>query len=195
MKAVLMSIHPEYCEKIFNGEKTLEIRRTVPKLAPPFKVYVYCTKDPKKLLWAAPRYFYCDDRAHNGFDKSLNGKVIGEFICKSVVRWPVYGAPGWHEKAPWYDVGIENLKNACLSMRQLLAYGKGSDLYALTVSSLRLYSTPKELNRFIRPCPKNLMCEECDHFFELADKCGNPYLRLKRPPQSWCYVENWHFDN
>ena len=44
MKAVLMSIHPKWCEKIFNGEKTIEVRKTAPKLETPFKVYVYQTK-------------------------------------------------------------------------------------------------------------------------------------------------------
>lgn len=30
MKAILMSIRPEWCEKIFNGEKTIEVRKTAP---------------------------------------------------------------------------------------------------------------------------------------------------------------------
>ena len=42
-KAVLLSIRPEWCEKILGGEKTVEIRKTRPKLEPPFKCYIYCT--------------------------------------------------------------------------------------------------------------------------------------------------------
>ena len=42
-KAVLLSIRPEWCEKILSGEKTVEIRKTRPKLEPPFKCYIYCT--------------------------------------------------------------------------------------------------------------------------------------------------------
>ena len=42
-KAVLISIRPEWVEKIARGEKTLELRKTEPKLETPFKVYIYCT--------------------------------------------------------------------------------------------------------------------------------------------------------
>lgn len=42
-KAVLISIQPKWCELIANGEKTIEVRKTKPKLKPPFKCYIYCT--------------------------------------------------------------------------------------------------------------------------------------------------------
>ena len=42
-KAVLISIRPDWVEKILSGEKTLEVRKTRPKLEAPFKVYIYCT--------------------------------------------------------------------------------------------------------------------------------------------------------
>ena len=45
-KAVLISIRPTWCELIANGEKTIEVRKTRPKLDTPFKCYIYCTKDP-----------------------------------------------------------------------------------------------------------------------------------------------------
>ena len=31
MKSILISIRPEYAGKILNGEKTIEIRKTIPK--------------------------------------------------------------------------------------------------------------------------------------------------------------------
>lgn len=37
MKAVMISIRPKWCEKIANGEKTIEVRKTRPKLETPFK--------------------------------------------------------------------------------------------------------------------------------------------------------------
>lgn len=42
-KAVLVSIRPKWCEKIVNGEKTIEVRKTRPKLETPFKCYIYET--------------------------------------------------------------------------------------------------------------------------------------------------------
>lgn len=50
MKAILMSIQPKWCEKIVNGEKTIEVRKTRPKLEPPFKCYIYCTKGKEVLI-------------------------------------------------------------------------------------------------------------------------------------------------
>ena len=44
-KAVLISIRPEWCQKIASGEKTIEVRKNRPKLAQPFKCYIYCTRD------------------------------------------------------------------------------------------------------------------------------------------------------
>ena len=43
MKALLLSIQPVWCSKIVLKEKTVEVRKTRPKLKPPFKCYIYCT--------------------------------------------------------------------------------------------------------------------------------------------------------
>ena len=59
MKAVLISIRPEWCEKIVTGQKTIEVRKTRPKMNPPFKCYIY---------------------------KCGNGKVIGEFLCDEIIN-------------------------------------------------------------------------------------------------------------
>lgn len=58
-KAVLISIRPEWCEKIMSGRKTVEVRKTRPKMNPPFKCYIY---------------------------KCGNGKVIGEFLCDEIIN-------------------------------------------------------------------------------------------------------------
>ena len=42
-KAVMLSIRPKWCEKIASGKKTIEVRKTRPKLETPFKCYIYCT--------------------------------------------------------------------------------------------------------------------------------------------------------
>ena len=63
-KAVLLSIRPEWCEKIINGRKTIEVRKTRPKMDTPFKCYIY---------------------------KCGNGKVIGEFLCDQIIEDRTYG--------------------------------------------------------------------------------------------------------
>lgn len=101
MKAVLLSIRPNWCEKIFNGEKTIEVRKNAPKLETPFKVYVYCTA-PKER-WSVGHQIFFNDTLYTlptgelklgdalelradwlgKYDENnfLNGKVIGSFVC------------------------------------------------------------------------------------------------------------------
>lgn len=179
-KAVLMSIKPYYCEMIFRGEKTIEIRKRAPKLKPPFKLYVYCTNDPDITLMAG--------------GPPLNGFVIGEFVCDSISHWPLYGQNCGPDKQLWYDIQPEIWHKACLTYGELLEYGAGGPLYGLHISRPRLYLKPKELSRFMRPCPKDLYCESCAMFSENRGRCFNAALQITRPPQSWCYVEEWYFN-
>lgn len=78
-KAVMISIRPKWCEKICNGEKTIEVRKTRPKLETPFKCYIYCTlpKYPHEDFIATD---YPNPQFYGG------GKVIGEFICDRVYK-------------------------------------------------------------------------------------------------------------
>jgi hypothetical protein len=59
MKAVLISIKPKWCDLIRRGRKTVEVRKTCPKLEVPFKVYIYETMDGGRG----------------------SGLVFGEFVC------------------------------------------------------------------------------------------------------------------
>ena len=63
-KAVLISIRPGWCQKIMAGRKTIEVRKTRPKMDTPFKCYIY---------------------------KCGNGKVIGEFLCDEIIEDRTYG--------------------------------------------------------------------------------------------------------
>ena len=63
-KAVLISIRPMWSQKIMSGQKTVEVRKTRPKMNPPFKCYIY---------------------------KCGNGKVIGEFLCDEIIEDRTYG--------------------------------------------------------------------------------------------------------
>ena len=41
MKSVFLSIQPKWCELIESGRKTIEVRKTKPKIETPFKCYIY----------------------------------------------------------------------------------------------------------------------------------------------------------
>lgn len=174
-KAVLMSIKPQFCEMIFRGEKTIEICKRAPKLKPPFKVYVYCTNDPYRTLMDGSR--------------PLNGFVIGEFVCREI-------SPIYFEASDPAQLKPLSIPGTGLTDVEIMDYlGNGVPGYGLHISRPRFYLKPKELSRFIRPCPKDLICEECESYFEIEGRCCAAALQITRPPQSWCYVEEWDFQN
>lgn len=121
MIAVLISIRPKWCEKIINGQKTIEVRKTRPKMDTPFKCYIYCTKPEEKLLTimkdgdenygetyhGKPVFIKTEKAPTTGlWDKRQ--KVIGEFLCDEISNITF----GWH------------------------------------ISNLRIYDTPRELREF-----------------------------------------------
>lgn len=169
MKAVLISIRPEWCSKIASGEKAIEVRKTRPKLPPPFKVYIYCTKGTKKQFWTGPRYSYVDDHSHNPFDKCGSGKVIGEFLCNLIIEDHTFG----HNERLY--------RAACMSAVDAAAYAIQSPMYGWHISNLKIYDAPRELTSFVKPLGLEKVQPYTWHV--------NKERYLKRAPQSWRYVE------
>lgn len=175
-KAVLISIRPEWVEKILSGEKTLELRKTEPKLETPFKVYIYCTNQKNTILWNARSYIYVDDHNHNAFDRCWNGSVVGEFVCDKIgVIWG-----GGYLKMP-----ESAFAGSCLNMYQIDTYLDGKDGHFWHISKLEIYDTPKKLSKFSRPF-ENCIGKVCDEYGCAYCENGG---HIKRPPQSWFYVE------
>lgn len=172
MKSVLISIKPKWCELIANGKKTIEIRKTRPKLEAPFKCYIYCTKDKGISFWTGKRYAYADDRSHNLFDVCGNGKVIGEFVCDEI-----------------YDCRDINGDDACITVAEWLKYTKGhkGKVYGWHISNIVIYDKPKELSEFGKPviCHRGIQKDNCNGCWD---------CEIKRPPQSWCYCEELEND-
>ena len=187
-KAVLFSIKPKYCELITSCKKTIEVRKTKPKLDTPFKCYIYCTKDKGISFWTGKRYAYADDRSHNLFDVCGNGKVIGEFVCDEIIEIlpdnEIYGI---------YDISDDEVIASCLVNGDLWNYGRGKTLYGFHISDLVIYDKPKDLDEFMAFGKSNCDCKNCDNcwYMDIDGVCDikDRYQPLFRPPQSWCYVE------
>lgn len=174
MKTILMSIHPEYCYKIFDTkEKIIEIRKTCPE--PPFKVLTYMTCDlrgvPGVSEWFHPNF---------GKYRSLRGNVIGEFIVEKAEKFCCCHVPYQNKDNLGYENFIGNgvyrdiedpnkgmvferydryldtmLNNADfnrigLSPQQLYDYlgGYGKKGYAWHIIAPKLYDEPKEIGEF-----------------------------------------------
>ena len=187
-KAVLLSIQPRWCGLIASGKKTIEVRKTRPKIETPFKVYIYCTNDKKNHFWTGKRYSYADERSHNAFDKDGNGKVIGEFICDAIIS---------HCEMANADIAEQR---GCIRREQLFEYANGAELYGWHISDLKIYNNPKELSHFVRICPEwgkealTDKCYACEHCYRnneaYATECDcEGEIHIKQAPQSWCYVE------
>ena len=172
-KVVLISIRPEWVEKILSGEKTLEVRKDRPKLETPFKCYIYCTNSGVAMgMWGK------------------HGKVVGEFVCDKIT-WLNHvgfsGLPGIRLVAMRGMCTIDgsfDFSESCLTTPQIEKYLGGKDGYAWHISKLEIYDTPKKLSKFLRPL------EIC--IGKVCDESGCAYYEnghIKRPPQSWCYVE------
>ena len=49
-KVLVVSIKPEFAEKIFNGIKSIELRKSTPDVSPGDTVVIYCTDPVKAVL-------------------------------------------------------------------------------------------------------------------------------------------------
>ena len=211
MKSILISIQPQFVEKILNGEKTIEIRKTIPKCELPVKVYIYMTK--KRSFFMANRkgeeIWYGDGLRYEKteiikfpkcdiehWDKL--GKVVAEFTLEKTECW--------RPKGMIFD---NNVKKTCLTMPQLIAYADTNKktkehCFAWFINNLKIYDKPKELSEFKKdldcddyPCNKNRDYKY--NYYDYSEGCwacgidfdGSNciYKQLTRPPQSWCYVE------
>lgn len=183
MKAVLISIQPKWCAKIASGAKTIEVRKTAPKIATPFKCYVYCTKgnpkDPHQRL---------ETHAPDGKIHLANGTVFAEFICDGILPISVkYSNPEHH-------LANREFPFTCLTDKQIMYYlGNGKGGYGWHISDLVIYDTPKPLSKFYKECAgldNTGLCYECENAVgEECDCAVNGRLHITKPPQSWCYVE------
>lgn len=179
-KAVVLSIRPKWCEKIISGEKTIEVRKTRPKQNPPFKCYIYCTKGRPDLNIPISQERLMRDYLETGSMKSLNcplgnGKVIGEFTCDRI-----YGL------APLNHAPDDAAQQACMTREEIVRYLKGVG-YGWHISDLRIYDEARELSEFQRATNP---CDSChaEYTWKCTD-CKKFGGDIKRPPQSWCYVE------
>lgn len=195
MKSVLISTRPQWVEKICHKigedetgkaiyEKRIEVRKSAPKV--PFKAYIYCCKGNNGYEW-----LYRVDDNGRGKAQSWHGKVIGEFICDGIAEFEgEFHDDGSTEelRRAWYDEddgerdaelfaenGEQNYlcTSSCLTWDELKKYiGIGyHTFYGWHISDLKIYDKPRELSEF--------------------GKVGFGHeVPLKRPPQSYMYVED-----
>lgn len=125
MKSVLISIKPKYCELIANDKKTIEIRKTKPRIDTPFKCYIYCTKGDLNIYSDGKQYVtdclnLLNNNAKESFEKTSNfrkwnGKVIGEFICSEITEF---------ESEFWDDETYERIQTIIKDCERYFEFGE-----------------------------------------------------------------------
>jgi predicted transcriptional regulator len=162
-KAVMLSIRPKWCAKIIIGRKTMELRKSVPKLEVPFKCYIYCTSGHPYISVKGGNLDR--DTVRTNTAGRCNGKVIGEFVCDYILQ-----------RCEMANADIAE-QQSCVRREDI--YFKYSEegkryIYGWHISDLLIYNQPKGLDEFTRL---------------RETKFGSEPVTIKRPPQSWCYVE------
>ena len=184
MKAILMSIQPKWCKLIFSGEKTIEVRKTAPKLETPFKVYVYCTKERMTRVPSMYAYLHKNEPracaeygtietwgeigdvivnphlASKHVSFGMHGKVIGSFVCDKIEKIEFQAQCSSTLSERWTFNRIA--KQACLTAVDMSAYLNGDNGYGWHITEPKLFDKPRELGEF----------------------------GIARAPMSWCYVED-----
>lgn len=193
MKAVLMSIQPKWCELIASGKKTIEIRKTRPKLETPFKCYIYCTKGGEVLIERKDLRNKAGKYPGSIYER-VSGKVIGEFVCDRIDEY----------NTSWLDGEDKLKKSACIDDAEIMDYMGGyldRKFYAWHISELKIYDKPKELGEFYIANHNNIKCEYKERGYNMdfctAFEKGRYFCKsllcdkkkITRPPQSWYYVE------
>lgn len=181
-KAVMISIRPKWCEKIARGEKTVEVRKTRPKLETPFKCYIYCTlpKYPHEDFIATD---YPNPQFYGG------GKVIGEFICDRVYKLETQSPGGRYSVAGEDKPTINRVaRESCLGLADMHRYLQSKTGYGWHISGLKIYDKPKDMGEFKALCKVDADCCACPYYNYTKMDCDG--RTINRPPQSWCYVEN-----
>ena len=160
-KAVMWSIRRPLTDNIKNGNKWDEIRKRI----------------PKDLTSETINYIY-ETKSNGGC-----GKVIGEFRVSN--KTYIYAEIGSNGSKHLYNTAFIMPALSDEDLFSCLYDGKENGGWALRISNLVIYDTPKELGEFFRPC------DGCDKLG--TSRCTEEISpcrakALTRPFQSWGYV-------
>lgn len=167
MKSVLLSIQPKWVELILMGGKTIEIRKSKPKIDLPFKCYIYSTQGHTNDLFNISQDTY-----------NNRMKVVGEFTCSEILPIQV-NENGSIQYYNYYS--LEDSKVGYDAIADYIGYGRLG--YGWKISNLIVYDKPIALSEFV----------SYGYLDIKYNSVWNPDLndfRVTRPPQSYMFVED-----
>ena len=184
MRAIMMSIRPEWVAKILNKEKTIEIRRRFPKDYVGW-VYIYNTKDIKDG-YLTLTYFGNKLECITAFNPhpKYRGKVVARFWCDKVEEITFYSKKPFDRYGTPYRANYDLLTEGCLEYDELDNYLNKNNGYAIHITKLEIFDKPKEISEF-KSIKKNIV----------STKIGSETFEteldnsLTRAPERFCYIE------
>lgn len=194
MKSILIAIQPYWVFLIIakimgwgiDQEKTVEVRKNFPKdLNWNRKAIIYCSKNKQSFNRIPKKY--------QPLMEKFLGKVIGSFVCDRIDEYSYDQAfdesMGVYIDKYGYDITSYELGQTCLTYEDFENYGNTNRLFGWHITDLVIYDKPKELREFMPYCKGE--CTGCKYLewieWYQSDTCTR--APFKRPPQSWCYVE------
>lgn len=181
-----MSINPYWLMKILNGEKTLEIRKTVPNAKFPIDVYLYCTKGDVK---GASNYMTIPQLR-------MLGRVVAKFTLNKVDKFE-WNSTSRDNCGYWYDSGeIFSYKGTGLNYEKMFDYVGSGVGYAWHIDKLKIFQETMWLYDFkpvkwdkcdVKDKKGLYQCDKCPYGGDWKDGCR--YKPLEKPPISWQFVE------
>lgn len=105
----------------------------------------------------------------------VGGTIIAEFTCDRIYELETRSPGGsYYVKGADQPTTNDVARQSCLTLRDMHEYLQAAKGYGWHISNLKIYDDPKQLSEF-----KGLR----------KTKFGYAPVEIKRPPQSWCYVE------
>lgn len=213
MKAIMLSVNPNWMAEILNGKKTIEVRKTCPEVFKHLKpyegcsidVYLYCTshKNYHQSLYEVCEedgggydvdwYDPCCDKKHEK-EYLLNGLVVAKFRLNKVeeIKYQrVFEQNPFHclEEESGYGTKTLNAKEfkekSCLTDKELEKYLNTDKPNA---KGYAWYIDDLEI--FDKPKELSDFYKWFKFYDEISDDLKNlPVYKLDKAPQSYCYIE------
>lgn len=173
MKSVLRSIKPYWLYLTLTKQKTIEVAKNRPESESwNGIVEMYCSKDMQSFNRIPQK-----DRV---WMSKYAGKVACQFVCDKIITVDCDSV------APFDPVTNEYIQaETCLDRAAFIRYTNFKKAFGWHISDLKIYDKPKELREFGALIRTRDWERGTEHFYVN----GKWYKPMKKPPQSWCYVE------
>lgn len=214
-KSIIISIQPQWVEKILNGKKTIEIRKSIPKCDLPIDVYIYCTKSDINLYKvirevymyfdmgvAEPfedfKYYKLDDYDYSNKGKArfnIDDGFYDELYCKLngkiVAKFTLNNIERFDVPYPaWFYEVKDKLQHitdgSCLTLLSLHHYLKNDSGFAWHIDNLEIFDKPMELSEFYI----NNFESKFDYMDCGFQECGNAIQNSILGDDGYCYPQN-----